>query len=76
MEAITENINISAERSLGYYELKQNEPWFEEGYSKLLDERKRAKFQWLQDPIQKIGLIWTMYEVKLQIISRIIRGNL
>jgi hypothetical protein len=24
--------------------------WFDEEYSKLVDERKLAKFQWLQDP--------------------------
>jgi hypothetical protein len=35
-----ENINISAKGSLGYYELKKNKPWFNEGCSKLLDQRK------------------------------------
>jgi hypothetical protein len=29
------------------YEYK---PWFEEGCSKLLDQRKEAKLQWLQNP--------------------------
>jgi hypothetical protein len=44
------NITISAEESLGYFELKKHKPWFNEGCSKLLDQRKQAKLQWLQDP--------------------------
>jgi hypothetical protein len=36
--------------SLDYYELKQHKPWFDEGCSELLDQRKQAKLQWLQDP--------------------------
>jgi hypothetical protein len=40
----------SAKESLGYYELKKHKPWFNEGHSKLLDQRKQAKLQWLQDP--------------------------
>jgi hypothetical protein len=49
---IRENIKISAKVSLGYYELKKHKPWFDEGCSKLLDQRKQAKLQWLQDPEQ------------------------
>jgi hypothetical protein len=49
-ETIRENIKISAKESLGYYELKENKPWFDEGCSKLLDQRKEDKLQWLQDP--------------------------
>jgi hypothetical protein len=30
--------------------LKKQKPWFDEGCSKLLDQRKQAKLQWLQDP--------------------------
>jgi hypothetical protein len=45
------NINISAKDSLGYYfELKKHKPWFDEGCSKLLDQRKLTKLQWSQDP--------------------------
>jgi hypothetical protein len=44
-ETITENINISAKESLGYYELKKHKPWFDKGCSKLLDQRKQAKLQ-------------------------------
>jgi hypothetical protein len=29
--------------------LKKHKPWFDEGCSKLLDQRKQAKLQWLQD---------------------------
>jgi hypothetical protein len=52
---LTENIKISAKESLGYYELKQDKPWFDEGCSKLLDQRKQAKLQWLQDPSEING---------------------
>jgi hypothetical protein len=54
-KTIRENIKISAEESLGYYELKKNKPWFDKGCSKLLDKRKQAKFQWLQDPSEING---------------------
>jgi hypothetical protein len=49
-ETIRENIKISAKESLGYYKLKKHKPWFYEGCSKILDQRKQAKWQWLQDP--------------------------
>jgi hypothetical protein len=48
-ETIRENIKVSAKMSLGYRELKKYKPWFDEGCSDLLDQRKRAKLQWLQD---------------------------
>jgi hypothetical protein len=54
-ETIRENIKISAKESLGYYEMKKHKPWFEEGRSKLLDRRKQAKLQWLQDPSEING---------------------
>jgi hypothetical protein len=44
-----ENIKISDKESLGYYKLKNHKPWFYEGYSKLSDQRKQSKQQWLQD---------------------------
>jgi hypothetical protein len=44
-ETIGENIKISAKESLGYIELKKHKPWFDEGCSKLLDQRKQAKSQ-------------------------------
>jgi hypothetical protein len=49
-ETIRENIKMSAQESLGYYELKRHKPCFNERCSELLDQRKQAKLQWLQDP--------------------------
>jgi hypothetical protein len=54
-ETVRENIKISARQSLNYYELKKNKTWFDEGCSKLLGQRKQAKSQWLQNPIQVNG---------------------
>jgi hypothetical protein len=54
-EKIRGNINISARESLGYYELRKHKPWFEEGCSRLLNQRKRAKLHWLQDPSETNG---------------------
>jgi hypothetical protein len=51
-ETIREYIKISAKVSLGYLELKKHKPWFDEGCSKLLNQRTQAKLQWLQDPIE------------------------
>jgi hypothetical protein len=50
LETVRENIKILAKESLGYYELKKHKPWFSKGCSKLLDQRKQAILQWLQDP--------------------------
>jgi hypothetical protein len=47
---VRENIKISAQGSLGYCEPKHRKPLFDEGCSKLVDRRKEAKLQWLQDP--------------------------
>jgi hypothetical protein len=54
-ETIQKNIKISAKESLGYYELRKHKPCFDEGCSKLLDERKQAKLQWLKDPSEVDG---------------------
>jgi hypothetical protein len=35
--------------------LKKHRPWFNEECSKLLDQRKQAKLQWLQDPSEING---------------------
>jgi len=51
-ENIKENTQISAKESLGLHELKQNKPWFDEECLGFLDQRKRAKMQWIQDPSQ------------------------
>jgi hypothetical protein len=52
---IFSNIKISAEESLGFYELKKHKPLFEEGCSELFDQRKQVKLQWLQDPSEING---------------------
>jgi hypothetical protein len=49
-ETVRENIYISAKESLRYCELKKHNPWFNEGCSELVDQRKQATMQWLQDP--------------------------
>jgi hypothetical protein len=54
-ETIRENIKISAKVSLGYYELKKHKPWFHEGCPIVLDQRKQANLQWLQDPSEING---------------------
>jgi hypothetical protein len=54
-ETIRENIKISAKESLGYFELEKHKPWFDEGYSKLLDQSNQAQLQWLQDPSEING---------------------
>jgi len=51
-ENIKENIKTSAKDSLGLHELKQNKLWFDEECLGFLDQRKRAKMQWIQDPSQ------------------------
>jgi hypothetical protein len=35
--------------------LKKRNSWFDEGWSKSLDQRKQAKLQWLQDPSEMNG---------------------
>jgi hypothetical protein len=35
--------------------LRKHKPWFNNGCSKLLDQRKQAKLQWLQDPSEVNG---------------------
>jgi hypothetical protein len=40
-ETITENIKISVREGLGYCELKKHKPWFNEGCTELLGQRKQ-----------------------------------
>ena len=49
-ENIKENIKTSAKESLGLHEWKQHKPWFDKECVDLLDQRKQAKMQWIQDP--------------------------
>jgi hypothetical protein len=48
-DTIREIIKVTAKERLGYFEMKKHNPWFEEGFSKLLERRKQAKLQWLKD---------------------------
>jgi hypothetical protein len=48
-DAIRENINISAKECIGHCEAKRHKPWFDGECSKLVDRRKQAKLQCLQD---------------------------
>jgi hypothetical protein len=75
-ETIRENIKISAKEGLGYYELKQHKPWFDKGCSKLLDQRKQAELQWLQDPSEINGDNLNNETMKQPDISGIKRGNI
>jgi hypothetical protein len=47
---IRENIKTSAKENLGYHRIKFNKPWFDDECSKLIDQWKQAKLQWLQNP--------------------------
>ena len=50
MENIKEIIKTSAKESVGLQELKQHKPRFDEECLGVLDHRKQAKVQWVQDP--------------------------
>jgi hypothetical protein len=54
-ETIRENIKISAKESLGYFKLKKHKPWFDEGCSNLVYQRKEGRLEWLQDPSEING---------------------
>jgi hypothetical protein len=54
-ETIRENIKFSAKESIDYFEFKKHKPWFDEGCSKLLDQKKDTKFLWLHDPSEING---------------------
>jgi hypothetical protein len=54
-ENIRENIRASVKEILGHYELQQHKPWFDDECSKLIDRRKQAKLQWLQNQNQVNG---------------------
>jgi hypothetical protein len=54
-EGIRDNIKKSAKENLGYHRLKFNKLWFDDEYLKLIDQRKQAKLQWLQNPSQISG---------------------
>jgi hypothetical protein len=49
-ENIREHIKTSGKWNLGHHKLKQHKPWLDKECLKLLDQRKQAKLQWLQNP--------------------------
>jgi hypothetical protein len=51
-ESIRENIKTSTKNNLRYQKLKHNKLWFDDECSKLTDQQKQAKLQWLQNPSQ------------------------
>jgi len=51
-ENIKENMQTPAKESLVLHGLNQNKPWFDEECLGFLDQRKRTKLQWIQDPRQ------------------------
>jgi hypothetical protein len=77
-EIITETIKMSAKESQSYFELKKRKPWLNEGCSELLDERKQAKWQCLQDPteINEDNVNNVRREATDNSISGIKRGNI
>jgi hypothetical protein len=54
-ETIRERVKMPVKERLGYYELKQHKPWLAERCLELLDQRKQAKLQSLQDPCEISG---------------------
>jgi hypothetical protein len=54
-KTIKENIKMSVKDIQCYYNVKKHKPWFDKGYSKLLDQRKQAKLLSLQDPSERNG---------------------
>jgi len=64
------SIQISAKESLCMHEWKQHNSWFDEDCLDSLDQRKRAKIQWVQDPCQRN--INTLNRVKREV-SRLFR---
>jgi hypothetical protein len=54
-ETIRDNTKNSAKENLVHHRLKHNKPWFDVECSKVIDQRKQAKLQWLQNPSQISG---------------------
>jgi hypothetical protein len=54
-ETTRNNIKISAQNIRGYFEVRKHKPGINEGHSKLLDQSKYTKVQWLQELSKKNG---------------------
>jgi uncharacterized protein YaaR (DUF327 family) len=48
-------MKTSVKENLRYHKLKNNKPWFADECSKLIDQQKQDKLQWLQNPSQING---------------------
>jgi hypothetical protein len=47
-------MKTSEKDNLGYHRLKHNKAWFDDEFSTLIDQRKQAKLQWLQNPAKSM----------------------
>jgi hypothetical protein len=47
---VLEKASNLSQKSLRYQNIKRNKPWFDNECSKLIDQWKQAKLQWLQNP--------------------------
>jgi hypothetical protein len=56
-ESSRENIKPSAIESLGYYELKQHKPWFDEDCSKFSDEGSRLNCSGFRIQVKQMEII-------------------
>jgi hypothetical protein len=74
-ETVTENIKFQPVR-VCYYELKKHRHWFNERCSELLDQRKQAKLQWLQNPSEINGDNLNNIHLKPAGISGMKRGDI
>jgi hypothetical protein len=54
-KVLEKTVKTTAKDNLGYHRLKHNKLWFDDECSKLIDKRKQAKLQWLQNPRQMNG---------------------
>jgi hypothetical protein len=54
-ENIKENIKTRALETPGLHKLKQHKLWFDKECLGFLDQRKKAKMQWVQGPSQRNG---------------------
>ncbi|KAJ4449713.1 hypothetical protein ANN_01117 [Periplaneta americana] len=48
-----DSIKIAAEQSIGYYEIKNEKPWFDKDCCTVVERRKQEKLKFLQDPVER-----------------------
>jgi hypothetical protein len=56
-KTIRDYIKISAKESIGSYELRKHKPWFDEGCSKLLDQRNKLNCSGYRTQVKKMGIM-------------------